>query len=58
MNTHVIITNVKTKSLKSLIARVLLKWTSNYVTAMSKALYPFNSIETEDNNDTYRIFYK
>ncbi|WP_226294092.1 hypothetical protein [Aquimarina algicola] len=57
MKTHFIITK-KEKSLKLLIAQILIKWASNYIEAMSKALYPPETREVKSKNDIHRMFHK
>ncbi len=58
METHFTITKRKKKSLKLLITRVVSKWISNYIKAMSKALYPPETQGVKSKNDRHRIFYK
>ncbi|WP_158597748.1 MULTISPECIES: hypothetical protein [Aquimarina] len=58
MKTHFIITKRKKKGLKLLITRMLSKWASNYIKAMSKALYPSETQGVKSKNDRHRIFYK
>ncbi|WP_165583376.1 hypothetical protein [Aquimarina atlantica] len=40
------------------ISTILAKWLSNYITAMSKALYPPEVKGVESKNDRHRIFDK
>ncbi|WP_160114671.1 hypothetical protein [Aquimarina sp. AU474] len=58
METNFTITKGKKKGLKLLINRVLSKWVSNYIEAMSKALYPPETKGVQSKNDRHRIFYK
>ncbi|WP_164914070.1 hypothetical protein [Aquimarina sediminis] len=58
METQFISTQEKKKNRKLLITRVLSKWASNYINAMSKALYPPGTKEVKSKNDKHRIFYK
>ncbi|PKV51354.1 hypothetical protein ATE84_3429 [Aquimarina sp. MAR_2010_214] len=58
METHFTITKGKMNSIKLLITRVLSKWMSNYVKAMSKALYPSETKKVSSKNDRHRILHK
>ncbi|MBL0682900.1 hypothetical protein [Aquimarina mytili] len=58
METHFTSGKRKKQGLKPLITRVLLKWASNYIKSMSKALYPPGSEEVKSKNDRHRVFYK
>jgi hypothetical protein len=59
METHFISnTNAKMSTTKLLITRVLSKWASNYINAMSKGLYPPETKGIESKNDVHRAFYK
>jgi hypothetical protein len=52
------LTNIKEKNIKRRIAKLVTKWLSNYITAMSKALYPPGSEGVQSKNDRHRTFYK
>ncbi len=58
METHFTISKGKMNTMKLLITRVVSKWTSNYIKAMSKALYPPETQGVKSKNDRHRIFYK
>ena len=58
METHFTIPKGKMSNVKLLITRVLSKWASNYINAMSKALYPTETKGVQSKNDRHRIFYK
>ncbi|WP_271784260.1 hypothetical protein [Aquimarina algiphila] len=58
METHFTITKRKMNTMKLLITRVLSKWASNYINAMSKALYPQETKGIKSKNDRHRTFYK
>lgn len=58
METHFTITKGKMSNVKLLITRVLSKWASNYVKAMSKALYPPETKEVNSKNDRHRMLHK
>lgn len=56
MKTTVMIT--KEKRLKFAVAKILLKWVSAYITAMSKVLYPSDMNEVQCKYDRNGIFMK
>ncbi|GGX02695.1 hypothetical protein [Aquimarina muelleri] len=58
MKTHFTITKGEMKRKTPWITRILLKWGSIYVNAMSKALYPPETKDIESKNDIHRTFYK
>lgn len=57
METHVTTTKEKTKNATPRMARVLMKWASSYINAMSKALYP-ESNQVQSKNDRHRMWHK
>ena len=56
MEIHFTITRMK--SLRFFIAKLLVKWISNYINAMSQALYPPETRNVQSKNDRHRTFYK
>ncbi len=58
MKTDVTTTKGKIQKKSLWITKVLSKWGSNYINAMSKALYPTETKEGKSKNDIHRIFYK
>ncbi|PKV52902.1 hypothetical protein ATE84_5034 [Aquimarina sp. MAR_2010_214] len=52
------LTNTKEKNIKGKISQIITKWLSNYITAMSKFLYPPESKGVQSKNDRHRIFHK
>ena len=56
MEIHFTITRMK--SLRFFIAKLLVKWISNYINAMNHALYPPETRDAHSKNDRHRIFYK
>ncbi len=58
MKIHFTITKRKKKSLKLLIIKMVSKWASNYIKAMSTALYPPETKNVKSKNDRHRTFYK
>ena len=55
MKTHVTITKEEIKPIK---ANILDRWIANYITMMTKALYPPEARNIDKDKDVHRIFYK
>lgn len=58
METQVTITKNKQRNIRLFVSKVLIKWASNYITAMSKALYPPETKAAKSKNDRHRMFHK
>ncbi|WP_158250523.1 hypothetical protein [Aquimarina sp. I32.4] len=58
MKTHLNTTKGEMKKKKPWIIRILTKWASNYINAMSKALYPPETKGVTSKNDRHRTFHK
>lgn len=57
METHMTTTKETTKKVTPMMARVLMRWASSYINAMTKALYP-ESDQVQSKNDRHRMWYK
>ncbi len=58
MKTHFTSTKRKLSNVKLLIGKVVSKWASDYINAMTKALYPPDTDGVKSKNDKHRIFHK
>ncbi len=58
MKTHVVSAKKEINDVKTLKTNILVRWASNYINAMTIALYPKETRGVESKNDIHRIFYK
>ncbi|WP_161634365.1 hypothetical protein [Aquimarina pacifica] len=58
MKTHVTSTERKIAKKKPFITKIVLKWASKYINAMTGALYPEETKGVKSKNDRHRTFYK